>query len=85
MMTLIAERAVVRDVRVGHEQIVIADARHALIADGAAVDGAELADHVAIADLQARRLAGVFLVLRRLADRGELEDLVVARRSWCDP
>src|SRR4029079_2651939 len=40
------------------------------------VHGGELAEHVAIADLEARRLALVLEVLRRIADRGELEDLV---------
>ena len=47
-------------------------------ADRAAIDRAELAEHVAVADLEARRLARVFLVLRRVADRGELEHLVLA-------
>ena len=50
--------------------------------DGAAVDGGELAEHVAVADLEARRLALVLLVLRRVADRGELEDLVVRADAW---
>src|SRR5690606_10456145 len=45
---------------------------------GAAVDGGELADHVAVADLQAHRLAAEFLVLRLAADRGVAVDVVVA-------
>ena len=45
---------------------------------GAAVDGAELAEHVAIADLEPALLAAVLLVLRVLADRGELKDAVAA-------
>ena len=44
----------------------------------AAVDRAELAEDVAVADDELGRLAGVLQVLRRVADRGELENLVVA-------
>src|SRR6202012_2828765 len=43
-----------------------------------------LAKDVAVADLESRRLALVLLVLRRIADRGELIDLVAgadARRA----
>ena len=65
---LVADHAVVRDVRVGHEQVVVADAVTPLSWRGAAIDGAALAEHVAVADLQARRLAVVLLVLRRIAD-----------------
>ena len=43
---------------------------------GAAIDGAELAEHVAVADLEPRGLALVLVVLRRIADGRELEDLV---------
>jgi hypothetical protein len=42
------------------------------------VEGDEFADGVAVADLGGGRLAGVLLVLRRRADGGELENLVVA-------
>ena len=47
----------------------------AAAAGRAAVDGDELAEDVAGADLEARRLAAVLQVLRRQADRGEREDL----------
>ena len=42
----------------------------------AAIHGGELAEHVAIADFEARGLALVLEILRRVADGGELEDLV---------
>ena len=54
---------------------------------GAAIHGGELAEHVAIADLEPRGLAVVLEVLRRVADRRELEDLVAgadARRALDD-
>src|SRR5580700_1465082 len=53
-----------------------ADARDALIVRRAAVDGAELAEHVLIADLKVRALAPILLILRIAADGGELEDAV---------
>ena len=75
---LAADDAVVGDVRVRHEQAVVADRGHATPADRAAVDGAEFAEHVAVADLEPGRLAGVLAVLRGVADRGELEHARVA-------
>ena len=51
--------------------------RHAAAADGAAMDGDELAEHVLLADDEPRRLARVLQVLRPQADRGQREHLVV--------
>ena len=73
---VITDHAVVRHMRRGHEEVVVTDLRHTLVVGGAAVDGDVLAEHVAVADLQPRRLASVFFVLRRIADRGELEHAV---------
>ena len=84
---VVADGAIVRDVHVGHDPVVVADARRAAALAGAAVDGDELADHVAIADDEFAVLAAEFLVLRDRADRGELEDAVVAadaRRAFDD-
>ena len=71
-----ADAAVVRDVREGHEQVVAADGGDAAAVRGAAIHGGELAEHVAIADLEARGLALVLEILRRITDGRELEDLV---------
>ena len=49
-----ADLHVVRDVHVGHDPVVVADARDAGVLRGAAVEGAELADRVAVADRPAR-------------------------------
>jgi hypothetical protein len=46
--------------------------------DGAAIHRDGFAEHVAVADLEARRLALVFLVLRRIAEGGELKILLPA-------
>jgi len=40
------------------------------------MDSAELADPVVIADFQSRGLAMILQILRRCADRGELEDVI---------
>ena len=73
--------AVVRHVRVGHEQVVIADRRHAAAAGRAAMDRDELAEDVVMADDEPRRLAAELQVLRRQADRRERADLACGRRS----
>ena len=54
---VVADVAIVRDVRVRHEHVVIADLRDPAAARGAAVNGDELAEHVAVADRQPGRLA----------------------------
>ncbi len=69
--------AVVGHVRIGHEQVVVADHRLAATIHRAAVQGGKLADAVAIADDQPGFLAAVLEILRVGADRSELEDLVV--------
>src|SRR5512134_788297 len=73
-----ADLAVVREMHAGHDPVVVADARDARVARRPAIDGHALADRVAVADLDRRVLARVFLVLRRRADRAELIDAVVA-------
>ena len=68
---VVAQRAVMRDMRHRHQQAVGADPRDALAGDGAAMDRAVLADLGARADLAARRLAGIFQILRRESDGAE--------------
>src|SRR5205823_827053 len=67
---------VVREMHVGHDPVVAAQARDAGVLRRAAVDGAVLADGVVVADLHRGGLARVFLVLGRRADRREVEDAV---------
>src|SRR6185436_10375597 len=73
---LAADLAVVRDVRIGHDPVLVCQPRDADVLRGAAADGDVLADGVVVADLDRSRLVGVLLVLRRRAERGEVEDLV---------
>ena len=75
---VVADLAVVRQVHVGHDPVVVAHPGHAGVAGRADVEGAELADRVAVADDQFAGLARVLLVLRDRAERVELENAVVA-------
>ena len=67
--------AVVRDVHVCHEQIVISDRRLAAATSRTSVDRDELAEDIAAPDPQRRRLTLVFQILWRQPDRGHREDL----------
>ena len=81
-----ADLAVVRDVHVGHDPVVVADARDARVLHGAAVEGAELADGVAVADLAARSARRAYFLSCGAAPIGaELEDAVVAADRACGP
>src|SRR3970040_2207344 len=71
-----ADLAVVGEMDIRHEPVVVADPRHANVLRGPAIEGAELADGVAVADFPPRRRPLVLLVLGNLADGGELEDAV---------
>ncbi len=73
-----ADLAIVRQVHISHEQVVVADARDAATGDRARIEGTELADGIAIADDQLRGLTRVLLVLRGSAQRGVVVDGVVA-------
>ena len=73
--------AVVGDVHIVHHQHVVADAREHPAALGTAMDGGELADAVVVADFQARGLAVILEILRRGADRSELEMVRDDRRG----
>src|SRR5690348_13975472 len=67
----VADETVVRDVRLGHDQAVVADAREHAAAGGAAMNGDKLANLVAGADARFGWLTFVLEILRREADRDE--------------
>src|SRR5688572_23041072 len=75
---VVADDAVVRHVGVGQQPVVVADAGDAAAAAGAAVYGGELAEQVAVTDVQFDALALVLLVLRFAADRAMADEAVVA-------
>ncbi len=74
---VVADHAIVRDVHVRHDPVVVADRRDAQVLNRTAIDRAGFADRVAVADHEPRAFSGVLLVLRIVADRGELEDVIV--------
>src|SRR5205823_8025930 len=76
------DMAIVRDVRVGHEEVFVANRRLPATTGGAAVDGDEFAEEVVVADGQLGVLALVLEVLWRTADRSVAVKLVaLADRS----
>ncbi len=77
-----ADGHIVRDVRIGHQQVVVADLCQQAAALGAAMNRDELADRVPVADPREGALAFVFLVLRGDADRGIREKRCCLRRWW---
>src|SRR5689334_16717616 len=74
---VIPHLAIVRDVHVSHDPVVVADARDPGVLRRAAVERAILPDGVAVADLQRGRLPRVFLVLRRPSEHAESENAVL--------
>src|SRR5262249_15038012 len=73
---VIADDAVVRDVDIVHRQHVTADAGDHSAALGPAMNGAEFANQVVVADLDHRRLALELEILGLGADRRELKDVI---------
>ena len=74
---VITNHAVVGDVYVGHQEIVIADGGEPLILHGTTMDGTAFADNVVVTNHQTRGLAGVLFILTRFADAGKLENRVI--------
>ena len=64
---VIADQAVMSDVRVSHDKRVIANACDTAAFHGTAVDGYELANFVVITDFQARRFVRIAQILGRHA------------------
>ena len=76
-----ADLAVVRDVHVGHDPVVVADPGDSAPARRPAVEGAVLADDVAVADLEPGRAPVVLLVLGVAADGHEGMEVVVGAEA----
>src|SRR3989338_1658806 len=71
-----ADLAIMCHMHIGHDPVVVTDAGDANILSGAGVERAKFADRVVVAYLQARRLPGIFLVLRDGSQGTELENAV---------
>ena len=77
----VADDAIVRDVRVGHDEIVAADARDVAAFVRAAVGGGKFAEFIGVAHFEPGALAVIGEVLRIAADGGERIKMVVAAKS----
>src|SRR5678815_5262121 len=75
---VVADLAVVCEMHVCHHPVIVTQPRDARILHGAAIESAEFADRIAVADFETRGLAGILLVLRRFAERDELKNAIVA-------
>ena len=75
--SLVADDAVVCDVDVGHDPVVVPHPGFPGVLNRAAIDRAVFPDGIAVADHQFRHLAGVFLVLGIFTDGRELKDVIV--------
>ena len=73
---VISDHTVVRDVTVGHDQAMAAEAGYTAAFDGAATDRDKFADLVVIANFKTCGLACISKVLRRHSDRGEREKCI---------
>src|SRR5687768_14634220 len=71
-----------RDMRVGEKISPTADAGHR--ADrGRAMDRHEFAEGIFVADFEPGRFAGIFQILRDLADRAESKKAIAAAEAGC--
>lgn len=66
-----------RDMRIGHKQIVITYFGEALILLRASMHRSELADRITVADFEPGKLGSIFFILRIFADRRKLKDAIV--------
>ena len=76
---VVRDDCIVSDVAAGHDQIVIAEDRDAVLLGRAAVDGCAFAKSVAISNDQSRQFAIIADILRRTADHAlRVEDVALA-------
>lgn len=78
---VVADLTVVGDVDIGHDPIVVTQAGHATVLYRAGVESAVFADRVVVANFQAGRFAGVFLVLRFTTDGVKAEDAIAFSKA----
>ena len=72
-----AYMAIVGDVYVRHDPVVVRNRGFVVALDRATTDCTEFADRISVADDQPGRLIGVLLIMWVVADRGELIYMVV--------
>ena len=63
--SVIANGAIMRDMHVSHNPVIVADFGHAFILNGATIKGAEFANGIIVANFKCGRLACILFILRR--------------------
>ena len=74
---VVADLAIVRQVHVSHQPVVVANPGHATVPGRPNVEGTKFTNGVAVADHQFTGLTSILFVLRYGAEGVELEDAVV--------
>src|SRR5690606_20925995 len=74
---MVAHLAIMGDMHIGHDPVVVAEPRHAYVLGGAGIDGDIFAHHVAVADFKARGFARIFFVLGHAPYGAETVEVVV--------
>jgi len=74
---VVAQNAVMRNMNISHDPVVAAYLCDALITRRTNVDGAKLANGVAVANVQSARFTRIFFILRNRTDGVELKNFVV--------
>jgi hypothetical protein len=75
---VVADLAVVSEMHVSHDPVVASEPRDSRVLRRAAIERAKFANGIGVTYFQGRGLATVFLVLRRLTQRHEVIDAIVA-------
>ena len=75
--SVVANLAVMRDMTVGHNPIIVAYLGYANILGGAAIKRAKFSNDIPLANLQTGGLACIFFILRNFPYRGELKNFVL--------
>jgi len=73
----IADLAVMRQMAIGHDEIVMAEPRHTTARHGSTIESAVLPDDVPVADLKPGGFAFITQMLRRIAQGRELVNFIV--------
>ena len=81
---LAANDAVVRDMHVRHNPVVVTENRLTLVLGGTAADRAKFADRIPVTDRERGRLVRILLVLRIVSHRRKLINMIIVA-NLCGP
>jgi hypothetical protein len=73
----VADHTIMCDMAVSHDPVIVTNNGVTEVLSRSPAYGAKLANRVSITDDKSRRLVSVLLVLRIIADRGKLIDMII--------